>query len=242
LKLLIKTTGSTFGCPICKDTHEIPSQREFPANKTLLRILKQKPSEVTRSDAIEHLKLKLNEVFIKLFKYKSSLVNHGIDKLIEYCMDMRSDVQLEIEKRVEMTRVAGDILIKKIDDYEAECIANLKTSDISKNEFRSLELMKLFKEFDLTNRSYLQRSKIDEFIIKDAVVSLENFEKKINLEIENSEKIIFNGIKLTFVKNLEKLIDDDLGKIIFYKMDVGIEKDLKNMRNVMTLSGRLVKS
>jgi hypothetical protein len=216
----------------------MPFGQEFPANKTLLKILKQKPTEVKRSNAIEGLKSKLNEVFIRVFELKTSLANKGADKLMEYCLEARTDVHMETEKRIEMIRAMGDRLIKRIDDYEAECVASLAGSNISRSEIVSAELMELFREFDLKCRGYLQRSLIDESMVEDAVRSLDALEKRTRLEAGKVERIVFNGKRLEFVRSAEEKIDELVGKIVILEVDDGIKRDLENLRAVMTLSGR----
>ncbi len=59
------------------------------------------------------------------------------------------------------------------DDYEAECVASLAGSNISRSELVNAELIDLFRDFDLKCRGYLQRSLIDESMVADAVRSLE---------------------------------------------------------------------
>ena len=61
----------------------------------------------------------------KILDLKSFQANGGVDQLAEYCMDVRTDVHLATEKIILEIQEQRDELIKRIEDFEADCAKEL---------------------------------------------------------------------------------------------------------------------
>jgi hypothetical protein len=63
---------------------------------------------------------------------KKSFIEHGIDNsndlINEYCMDLRSEVQLKTEQAIEQINKLNKEIIDQIDEYEKELIEFNRTN------------------------------------------------------------------------------------------------------------------
>lgn len=61
----------------------------------------------------------------KLQQLETILTTKGLDKVLEYCEDMRIDIQWCVELGVGTIQEKSESLLVKIDEFEAECTKNL---------------------------------------------------------------------------------------------------------------------
>ena len=127
-ELLNSLTNSQkeFECPLCQTSHVIPIDRQFPENKSLMKLLKQQPHEIQRdSQIVKDFKASLEENRNKCFDLKKYLINNGIDKVQEHCADLRISVQLAAEIRVKEIHEFRESAILEIEKFENDCIKDL---------------------------------------------------------------------------------------------------------------------
>lgn len=75
-----------------------------------------------------------------LIKYSRS-----IDIVKEYCSVLRNDVDIETEKLIQAVQNYREAYLKKIADYEKECIGNIETNRSQNDDLdRFIEEMKSF--------------------------------------------------------------------------------------------------
>jgi len=93
------------------------------------------PIQIKRTQAVSSLEVTLNVINSKLEQFKHGL-NNGIDKIKEYCIDLRTDVQLSTELIIEKLNQFNDHLIQQINEFERESIKNYECKN--KQEFNDL--------------------------------------------------------------------------------------------------------
>jgi hypothetical protein len=69
---------------------------EFPVNESLKGLMKMTPAEVFRVELVENFKANLKEIESRKVELERLLYN-GVDKVKEYCNELRVDVDLATE-------------------------------------------------------------------------------------------------------------------------------------------------
>ena len=122
----LKNGQKEFECPLCQSSHAIPNDLQFPDNKSLMKLLNQQPKEIQiHSKIVKDFKASLEENRIKCIDLKSYLINNGIDKVQEHCLNLRISVQLSAETRVKEIHELREHTILEIDKFENDCIKDL---------------------------------------------------------------------------------------------------------------------
>ena len=153
--------SNEFECPMCYETHELPKSGDFPVNKKLLGILREQPSEIRRSESIEALKFHLLECQVRVGELRTMLINNGVDKVQAVCQDIRTEVYLETERKIEALHSLSEGLIVKICDFEKECIESLSGKDVEK-DFPG-DLVSEFNELDAAWKKAIQQAQVCKF-------------------------------------------------------------------------------
>lgn len=211
LKSSIKADQTEFECPLCADMHELPKSGEFPVNKKLLAILKQRPCEIRRTEPIETLKFHLYDCQTKVNELRTMLINNGVDKVQACCQDLRTEVYLETERKIEALYEMSAKLIDKICDYEKECLAALESKEIEKH-FPAV-LVKEFTELDEKWKQVIQHAEVDEQQVDEANERLKRLQARIDVEIFKLNDVLFNNQDCQFRKYLGELSGDIIGTI-----------------------------
>jgi hypothetical protein len=90
-----------FKCPLCRTLHALPIDRQLPDNKIIMRLLQEEPKEMERAkNVFKKLQVNLDLNREKLIILKSFLINKGVDKVQEHCANIRLDVHLAAEIKV----------------------------------------------------------------------------------------------------------------------------------------------
>ena len=103
---------NTFRCVACSESHPYPLNG-FPISKKIQKFLHLKANEVHRSDSCKSLKQKLNEIQTKIDQFTYGITK-GSDQIKEYCIDLRTDVQLATELAIQQINLFNDEFIMKI--------------------------------------------------------------------------------------------------------------------------------
>jgi hypothetical protein len=209
LNLLSNTVDNKFDCLVCKNKHEVPKYG-FPNNEALLKLLSIKPIRISRGKLFDSLQKSLDDI-----RKKNSFIKHGIDNsndlINEYCMDLRSEVQLKTEQAIEQINDLNKEIIDQIDEYEKELIKFNNTNPKSFDDFN--ELVKELESFYNVNNEYLKQFVVDDEILLKSTAEATNLIKRADLELNNLKTIIFDGRFLMFEKNNDKINKLVLGKI-----------------------------
>jgi len=138
--------ATEFTCPICSNVHDVPKRGDdFPTSNALLKILKQQPSEIPRSRLIETFKTKLDEVRNIGQNLSNDLANDGVDKVQMFCQELRIEIELATERRLEEIQKLNEVLLRQVKEYEDERVGRLKTGGIEDVDTKAISEL---KEFD----------------------------------------------------------------------------------------------
>ena len=191
---LLSTIDNKFDCLVCKNKHEVPRDG-LPNNEALLKMLSIKPTRISRGKLFDSLQNSLDDI-----RKKNSFIEHGInnsnDLIKEYCMDLRSEVQLKTEQAIEQINKLNKEIIDQIDEYEQELIELNKINSKSLDAFN--KIVKELESFYNLSTEYLNKNEVDDKLIKKSNEDATNLFKKAEIEIENVKDIIFNGNILKF--------------------------------------------
>lgn len=99
----------------------------------------------------------------KLTQLEFILTSKGLNKAMEYCEDMRTEVEWCTELGVGTISKVSEVLIKRINDFEAECTKNLS------------DQISMIHDFDEKWKGYLAECGVDEKAVEAAAAELLEF-------------------------------------------------------------------
>ena len=238
-----KSNSNTFQCTICADEHLIPS-KGFPINKSLLKVIEQKPKEVFRGKVVEEFKLNLEIISKKKERFEFQL-NNGIDTIKEKCMNLRCDVHASSEKAILRIVNFTDSMISEINKYENECISSFQTtSHQSKVDQKKIfeQLIKQVDKFHIEWSNYLKNLQLNE----DSVLKANNFGLTLLKKLNEDEIILKNFIYdykfIEFKANTVEMEKNILGSIIYTQVNRFQFKETISLKNVEHLKNTSVDS
>ena len=117
---ILPCNSEHFKCPSCKEDHDLPKNNIFPENKVISRMMKKQPIEIILSAAVRDFKTKLNECKLEADELGFMLLNNGNDFVNKYCQQLRTDVHLAIEHKIEEIHKISDGMLNKINTFETE--------------------------------------------------------------------------------------------------------------------------
>lgn len=202
---LIPSDNTKFKC-ICNQSH---TQSEFPTSIALLNLLKLKPNQIHRSDAVDSLTNSLNEIQSRLDSFKRTTSN-SVDKVKEYCLSLKQDVYLSTELALQQINELSDEFIQIINKYELDCLESLE-----KNDKHLVEVNHLINDIQIFHDEWCEYLK--QFQISDQDVTKANDSSLKLIQILDEEYIkletmIFNYNMLKFEPNVSKLEASHLGQ------------------------------
>lgn len=210
----LQINDNKFECCVCLETHIYPAEG-FPTCKTLSNLLTIKPEEIHRSDAVDSLKSSLDAIQNKIYSLKHSTKN-GADKIKEYCIDLRNEVQLATELKIQQINEFSDDYMKTINKYENDCLTALEL-----NDERLVELDKIMDDIQTFHdewEEYLQRFKINDKEVLSATKSASKLIQIIDEEKLKLDILLFNGNLLKFQRNNIKSTPNHLGEFVSSKI------------------------
>jgi hypothetical protein len=211
---LIKSNNeSAFDCSVCKDKHKPLSEKGFPSNSNLLKLVQSRVDKVYRNKNVVNLQEKLSEIKKKCGELKYNLKNPD-DKIREYCIGLRNKVDLETEKLIEQARQYNESLIGEINKYEQDCINSCKDKIGSYLKDYEYELVVAETSKFVDNESnYLSEHNIDDKYVDNLLVQADVHLDKLILRDTLLKGIMFNGKLMEFIKNNNERDQSLLGKI-----------------------------
>jgi len=227
---LIKVNeNKMFTCTLCYNKeHKMPDEG-LAINKVILQLYSIRPIEFSRGKNVQDFKISLS----KIKKISNSIwfgLNNGADQIKENCLNLRSDIQLATEEKIEIINQFNELLIKQINDYEQICLKSFTEMDkSSKIDFN--KIINELNEFQMEQIDYLKQPNLsDEIIIDKNEKALQLIHKAEN-EKEKLENYIFNGNIMNFEKNSNNLQKSIVGKLF---MRTKILSDIQ-MNELMSL-------
>jgi hypothetical protein len=178
---LLSTIDYKFDCLVCKNKHEVPKDG-LPSNDIALKMLSVKLMRVSRGTAFDSLKKLLDEI-----QKNHSLLKLGIDNstdlVNEYCLELKSEVQLAAEEIILQVDDLSTKIIEEINEYEKELIESNKTNSKSLDEFN--KIAKELESFYAVNNEYLKQYIVDDEILLKSNKEASSLIRKAEMEIEN---------------------------------------------------------
>lgn len=213
----VQALVNEFTCDLCSNGHLIP-QNGFPINEIVLNLISEQPNEVYRSRESELLKTNLNQLESLATDVKFDLDNRG-DKVKDHCIELKRQVQLATEQKIQEINEFNKKFLKEVDQYEKECIQKLANNNSEVNPAVE-SLMSEVKKFLVDKRLYLGRFQISE---EEIFTSNEKAnELKTHLEFYKMiiKRLTFNNKLLEFEANKNQLEEIHLGYLHFRPLDV----------------------
>ena len=198
-----------FKCILCQKIHQVPSEG-FKLNETLNeQLLKQEPEP---TEEIKQFKLLLDSIGIKLKQAEFNLFN-GDYLLKEHCRELRRQVQLAKETKVDQLEKLSDEMLNQIDMYEKERL-NAYQLNANKQEFTSK-----LNELKIILDDWNQKLNDHQQSFSKQIDSARNVLSRLAVEEENLKSFIFNDKLLDLINYQEQLSETLFGKLAFTSFD-----------------------
>ena len=227
----LRLVNDLFQCQICSNKHHFPReglffinsinlfdliklflQKGLATNLVIQNLLLLKPIEISRTKSVNSFKITLKSLRLKLDRYKSDLSN-GKDRIQEYCIDLRTDINLCTELIIERINKLSDELLKEINDYEKECVSTFE----NKNKKDLIEMIQTIEDFYLKWNCDVNKFDISDHTFNEANQTGLKVISQIEDELSNLDEFIFDGNRLKFVRNPIKIESDFLGSLVTEK-------------------------
>jgi len=200
--LLCQNCQAQLEGPKSQQKHEMP-KNGLPDNKVVSKMVSIKPTKVSRGKAVDLLEESLVEILKKQKNIKKRIEN-STDLVKEYCINLRSDIQLKTEEAIQQINDINSEIIDQIDKYEKELIEFNKVNSKSLDEYNKVS--KELEEFhSISNTELLSKNNIDERLVIRSNKKAARFIKESDSEIQNLNDIIFDRKLLIFEKNSDKI-------------------------------------
>ena len=99
-------------CSFCAKKYPMPVDG-FLVNKTIEKLLSAMPGEINQCNPVKELREKLQSLDQNIHKFQAVL-QHRPDKIKEYCLDLKRQVDLEAERHIEMIHTECEHLKEQI--------------------------------------------------------------------------------------------------------------------------------
>jgi hypothetical protein len=206
----IEANKNKFVCFVCNENHSL-TENGLPINKILLKILALESKEVYRGNEVKQLKGYLDDIQEDINKI-SFCLNNGVDRIKDFCFDLKNKVQLRTEEAIEQLNEHNQDMITEIEEFERFCIksyqVNLNTNDEVRKTKKELE------EFNLKWNQYLKQTVICDKKISEAIAKASELGMKTKKDFANLDKFIFNGSQMKFERNENELDRSVLGSLM----------------------------
>ena len=114
-----KSKNNKFKCIVCNEEKTLP-KIGFQVDRTAARLIELQPKEILRGPEAEKLRQNLGELEKKVNKLIFEMEN-GEYLITEKCKELKREVQLAKEEKIEEINQLSESLFLKIDTYEEKC-------------------------------------------------------------------------------------------------------------------------
>ena len=208
--------NNKFKCIACNKEDTIPNNG-FQINNAIVKFISKKPKEISRGIEVDKLKQNL--------LYLESLVNNllfemdnGAYIITEACKELRRQVQLAKEEKIEEINQQCDALFLKIDAYEEKCKSKYKEMNESVKQ-KANKLIKSVNESIKKQNEYLKQLMIDENEAIKCNQKMDELKAKIEEERKNIKKSMFDNQIMKFETNTATIGEEFLGKLMQHTFD-----------------------
>lgn len=117
--------NSFIECPSCASSHSSPQSSPFIPNLLLANILQQRPMDIERIRHVCEFKSRLADIDVKLGCMERMLADGGREEIGEWYRNLRLDVLLVAEKRVQRIHELSDCLLDQLADCERQSLEKI---------------------------------------------------------------------------------------------------------------------
>lgn len=216
------SNSKDFKCIVCTELHSWPRQ-EFPTCEQLAALLLEKPNDISRGEAADNLRQNIIDLQNQLDELNSTMQN-GVDRIREYCLNLRNDVQLAIETKMNgKSKIPAEFngktinqinksMIDKINNYEKECVEMFENDKSFQDKFD--EMSNEITNFSIKWKNYIRHNKLNDNEMLKANHLAESFKLKLISEKKKVNDHLFNGGKFSkYVENFNKINENILGPL-----------------------------
>lgn len=198
-----------YKCIVCQIECEMP-KKGFPVNELVDKLIAKQPKEVSRGEEAERLKQLLADIEDMARKLTYDMEN-GEFLIKEESNELRAQVQLVKEEKIEEINKISDVLLEKIDFYEIQRLHDYREMIIVKEKLNTI-INKANASIQ-RQRTYLNQLKIDDGKLKAFNQNL--IELKVELERERARfrMAMFNDQSLKFEANTTAISEELLGNM-----------------------------
>ena len=210
--------NNKYKCISCNKESTIPEDG-FIVNNALAKLISKKPTEIPRGPEAEKLKQNLRDLENQVKKLLFDMDN-GEYLITEDCRELRRQVQLAKEEKIEAINQNCDALLLKIDANEQKCLCKYKEMDESKK--KANELIKSVNKTIQIQNAYLRQLKIDD---KDIIASnqkIDELRTQIEKERKNMKKVMFDNQTMKFEANKATINEPFLGRLIYQNIELSV--------------------
>jgi len=125
---------------------------------------------------------------------------------------LKNKVQLKTEEAIEQLNENNKEMITEIEEFEKECITSYIANEKANNEFKKTK--QDLEVFNLKWNEYLKQSIISDENISEAISEADELAMKAKQDLVKLDQFIFNGGKIKFEKNENKLEKSVLGRLV----------------------------
>lgn len=195
----LKTNDNEIDCFFCGDKHKIPQEDGFKPNTHLSKILSKQPLKIYQGKNFEELKVSL-ETLAKVTDQLESNMKISSLTVNEYCSNIRNQIDICAEEKINDINTIRDEYIAKLNEYEKECVQNLdaKLDIFKKNITHAREFIKKCKDS-------VRNNNIDDQSVKQNNSQAQGYNQSMQKKIASLHDVIFNRVTLSFQPKIEPI-------------------------------------
>lgn len=215
-------SNESYTCPVCKETHSLLNDIQFTINHKLLKLKKLEPRKVSRGKSIDELEKNFAQNQEKIYELDKLLTNNGADVLREFCIDLKSEIDLAVEKQIEKLRESSNRMTQQIEAFEQKSVKRLMETRIEIKNIQQLEHD--FKSLQSDWSEKLRSHRIEEGETEIANQTLKKMVEKMEQEITLLKEIIFNK------KEINSLRREVKNSECFRRINISDELEVEEFR------------
>jgi len=219
-----QVNNNKFKCIACNKDETKP-YNGFQVNQLAVNFLRKRPKEISRGLEADKLKKNLIDLDVLVSRLIFEMDN-GEHLIAEDCKELKRQVQLVKEEKIEEINKHCDALFLKIDTYEEKCKNKYKEMNESKK--KANELIKTVDESIQQQNAYLRQLKIDEKETMECNQKMEELIEKIENERKNIKNTMYGNQVIKFQENKKPIDEEILGKFFYQTFEFTVIIDLFN--------------
>jgi hypothetical protein len=207
--------NNKYKCIACSELDTMP-KNGFNVNHAVAKLIEKQPKEIPRGLEAENLKQNLGELHDLVKKLLFEMEN-GEYLITEDCRELRRQVQLAKEEKIEEINKYCDALIVKIDTYEEECKSKYKQMNEQKE--KANDLINLVNKSINQQNAYLRQLAIDDKEVFECNQKMNQLKTQIENERKSIKKSMLSNQTMKFEANKTKISEKILGELILLKFE-----------------------